>query len=250
MRGRAIPLSRPRRMVADLMYFAAGVPTVPVQRRMNLAPLVAARNAAADRPAWTAIFTKAYALVAADVPELRRAYVKFPWAHLYEYPASAAYVTVERDYGGEKAVFGYRVKDPAALSIRQLADQLNYAATAPVEEVKTFRRALAVAGYPRPVRRLLLWIALNVGRQRANYAGTFAVSVYSGLGAESLHPLSPWTTLLNYGVIAADGGCDVRVVYDHRVLDGANVARALAKLEAVLCGPVVAELRGARAKAA
>ena len=83
-------------------------------------------------------------LVAADVPDLRRAYVKFPWAHLYEYPASAAYVTVERDYRGEKAVFGYRIKDPAALSIRQIADHLKYAATAPVEEVKTFRRALTV----------------------------------------------------------------------------------------------------------
>ena len=243
MRGRALALSRPRRLVADLMYFAAGVPTVPVQRRMGLAPVVAARNATPDRPSWTAIFTRAYALVAAEVPDLRRAYVKFPWHHLYEYPASTAYVTVERDYRGEKAVLGYRVKDPAALSIRQIADQLDYAATAPVDEVKTFRRALALAGYPRPVRRLLLWLALNIGRQRANYAGTFAVSVYSGLGAESLHPLSPWTTLLNYGVIAADGGCDVRVVYDHRVIDGANVARVLARLEAVLCGPIVEELR-------
>src|SRR5438445_1735989 len=86
MRGRAIPLSRPRRMVADLMHFAAGVPTVPVQRRMSLAPVVAARSACAERPSWTAIFTKAYALVAAEFPELRRAYVKFPWPQFYEYP--------------------------------------------------------------------------------------------------------------------------------------------------------------------
>ncbi|MFO0803143.1 MAG: hypothetical protein U0791_08500 [Gemmataceae bacterium] len=178
------------------------------------------------------------------MPELRRAYVKLPWPHLYEYPGSVANITVERDYGGEKAVFGYRIKDPAALSIRQLADDLKYAATAAVDEVKTFRRALNVAGYPRPIRRLLWWLVLNIGRQRANYAGTFAVSVYSGLGAESLHPLSPWTTLLNYGVIAADGGCDVRIIYDHRVLDGANVARAMAKLEGVLRGTIVDELRG------
>ena len=31
------------------------------------------------------------------------------------------------------------------------------------------------------------------------------MSVYSGLGAESLHPLSPLTTTLNYGVIRPDG---------------------------------------------
>ena len=30
MRGRMIPLSLPRRMVLDLLYFARGVPTVPV----------------------------------------------------------------------------------------------------------------------------------------------------------------------------------------------------------------------------
>jgi hypothetical protein len=250
MRGRSIPLSKPRRMVADLMHFAAGVPTVPVQRRMNLSEVVAARAAAPDRPSWTAIFTKAYALVAAEVPELRRAYCKFPWPHLYEYPASAANVTVEREYEGERAVFGYRVKDPARLSIAELAAELKFAATAPVEQIKTFRRALTVAGYPRPIRRVLWWLALNIGRQRANYAGTFAVSVYSGLGAESLHPLSPWTTLLNYGVIAPDGGCDVRIIYDHRVMDGANVARALAKLEGVLRGPIVEELSGMKSRAA
>ena len=85
-----------------------------------------------------------------------------------------------------------------------------------------------------PVCRLLWWFGLNIGRQRANYFGTFGVSVYSALGAESLHPLSPLTSTLNYGVIAADGTTDVRVVYDHRVTDGATVARALARLEEVL----------------
>ena len=66
------------------------------------------------------------------------------------------------------------------------------------------RRAEMLAEHDH-IRRALMWVALNVGRQRANFVGTFAVSVYSGLGAESLHPLSVWTTLLNYGVIAPDG---------------------------------------------
>ena len=250
MRGRAIPLSRPRRLIADLMHFASSVPTVPVQRRMKLAPVVAARNASADRPSWTAIFVKAFALVAADVPDLRRAYVKFPWPQLYEYPASVASVAIEREYQGEQAVLGLRLKDPAAMSIAQISQHLRHATTAPVEEIKPFQRALKVAGYPRPLRRLLWWLGLNIGRQRANYFGTFAVSVYSALGAESLHPLWPCTALLNYGVIAPDGTCDVRIVYDHRVMDGANVARALAKLEEVLCGVIVEELRESMTRAA
>jgi pyruvate/2-oxoglutarate dehydrogenase complex dihydrolipoamide acyltransferase (E2) component len=35
----------------------------------------------------------------------------------------------------------------------------------------------------------------------------------------------------------------VRVVYDHRVMDGAVVARALGRMEEVLTGPIVDELR-------
>ena len=72
--------------------------------------------------------------------------------------------------------------------------------------------------------------------------GTFGVSVYSGLGAESLHPISPLTTTLNYGTVEKDGAVTVRVVYDHRVVDGATVARALACLEEVLNQEIVAEL--------
>src|SRR5438477_401448 len=81
---------------------------------------------------------------------------------------------------------------------------------------------------PRPLRRFLWWAVLNLsGPQRALRMGTFGVTAYSALGAESLHPISPLTTTLTYGVIAPDGGVTVRVTYDHRVLDGAAVARAL-----------------------
>ena len=72
--------------------------------------------------------------------------------------------------------------------------------------------------------------------------GTFGVSVYAGLGAEGLHPLSPLTSTLNYGVIQADGTVSVRITYDHRVVDGARVARALGRLETILNREIVAEL--------
>ena len=97
---------------------------------------------------------------------------------------------------------------------------------------------------PLPVRRFLWWLGLNIGRQRGNYFGTFALTVYSGLGAQSLHPLSPLTTALNYGVIEPDGSVDVRIIYDHRVMDGATVARALERLEGELSSSILAQLRG------
>jgi hypothetical protein len=250
LRGVVVPLSRPRRLICDLLHFAAGVPTVPVQRRMRLAPVVAARRALAGRPPWTAVFAKGLALVAAEFPELRRAYCKFPWPHLYEYPTSVAAITVERDYRGERAVFTVRVKDPARRAVAEIAAAIRAGTTTPVEEVKDFRRSLFVSGLPRPLRRLVWWVGLNVGRQRANYFGTFGISVYSALGAESLHPLTPLTTTLNYGVFAPDGSLDVRLVYDHRVTDGATIARALARLEEVMNTTLRDELSAATARVA
>jgi hypothetical protein len=242
--GRNLPLSLPRRFICDLVHFARKVPTVPVQRSMNLAALVAARQAAEAPPSWCALFTKAYAFVAASRPELRRAYLSFPRPHLYEHPGNVASVAVERDLDGEDAVLFGHVNSPETKGLRELDALLRRFKEEPVGGISLFRRALQINRLPRPLRRLVWWVGLNaVGRKRAHYFGTFAVSVYSGLGAASLHPLSPLTTTLNYGVIGADGRVDVRLIYDHRVLDGATVARALADLERVLTCEVLAELR-------
>ena len=105
-----------------------------------------------------------------------------------------------------------------------------------------FHKMMHLARFPRPVRRLLLWLGLNLPRTRPGQFGTFGLSVYSSLGAESLHPLSTLTTTLNYGVIESDGTVFVRIIYDHRVLDGAMIARVLERLEKVLLGPILAEL--------
>ena len=243
MRGRAIGLSVPRRMVIDFLHFARSVPTVPVQKRMSIAALVAARAACRDRPRWTAIFTKAFALVAEEVPELRRSYVKLPWPHLYEYPTSKANIIIERDYRGEPALCPVSIKDPAHQPLGDIGGLLQQAALAPLETIKDFRRWRQLARLPRPLRRTLWWIGLNIGRQRGNFFGTFGVSVYSALHAESLHPLSPLTALLNYGVMTRDGDLDVRIIYDHRVMDGATIARALGRMEELLNSVILEEVR-------
>jgi hypothetical protein len=244
MRGRMIRLSVPRRIVGDLLYFARGIPTVPVQKRMSLGPLAAARAACRERPRWTTLFTKGYALMAREFPEFRRAFVKLPWPHLYEYPASNATVILERDYHGELGLFSISIKEPARQSLRDIGRQLDHAATAPIEEIKDFRRTIQFTRLPLPLRRAFWWLCLNIGRQRGNYFGTFGVSVYSALQAESLHPLSPLTTLLNYGVMNSDNVVDVRIIYDHRVMDGATVARALARLEQILNSAIKDEVAG------
>jgi hypothetical protein len=242
--GRSLPLSLPRRFICDLVHFARRVPSVPVQRRMNLAAVVEARAATVARPSWCAIFTKAYGFVAAAYPELRRSYLSFPSPHLYEHPINVASIAVERRFGNEDAVFFGHVNSPETRILLDLDAQLRSFKEQPIESIGSFRRTLRISSWPRPIRRLAWWIGLNAwGRKRAHYMGTFGVSVYAGLGATSLHPLSPLTSTLNYGVIDSDGSVDVRVIYDHRVLDGATVARALQNLEEILNGEILNELR-------
>jgi hypothetical protein len=243
MRGRGIKLSIQRRMVIDFLHFASAVPTVPVQKHMSLGELAAARAACHSRPKWTAIFVKAFALVAQEVPELRRAYVKLPWPHLYEFPTSKAVIMIERDYQGEPALCPISVKDPASQPLSAIGELVEHTSTAPLENLKEFQRWKRIARMPRPLRRLLWWMGLNIGRQRGNFFGTFAVSVYSALNAESLHPLSTYTGLLNYGVIDGNGNVTARIIYDHRVMDGAIVARALQRMEIILNSVILEEIQ-------
>ena len=189
------------------------------------------------------MFVKAFALAADEIPQLRRAYVKLLFPHLYEYPTSKASIMIERDYRGEPALCPVSVKDPSHQPLSAIGDVLDHAGSIPLEKLKEFQRWKRLTQIPRPLRRLLWWIGLNIGRQRGNFFGTFGVSVYSALNAESLHPMSPLTALLNYGVIDKSGRVTARIMYDHRVMDGATIARALRRMEEILNSVILEEVR-------
>src|SRR5205823_4346706 len=88
------------------------------------------------------------------------------------------------------------------------------------------------------------WLSLHwSGAKRAKRMGTMGLSVYAGLGASSLHPLSPLSYVLNYGVMDDAGRIEVRLIYDHRIVDGATIARALTTMEEIMLGPIQNELR-------
>jgi hypothetical protein len=242
--GRSLALSLPRKLVCDLLHFAHKVPTVPVQRVFNVAAVDALRNQLPVRPSWCVLFIKAYAQVAAEMPVLRRSYMSFPWVRLYEHFTNVASVAVERQYEGEPAVFFARIESPEKFGILELDERLRNYKEAPIESIADFHNTLNLTRLPRFLRRLGWWYLTQVeGLGKSTWLGTFGVSVYSSLGAESLHPMSPITTALNYGVIQKNGDVSVRVVYDHRVMDGSTVARALGRLEEVLVQDIYAELQ-------
>jgi hypothetical protein len=174
-----------------------------------------------------------------------------PTPHLYEHPDNIASVAIGRQLEGEDGVLFAHFFRPEDQPLTQLEGHLNRFKTAPINSVSTFRQAWRISQLPLPLRRFMWWAGLNLsGGIRARHLGTFGMSVYSGLGADSLHPLSPLTTTLNYGPIRPNGWVDVRLVYDHRVLDGATVAKALGRLEAVLTGQIMTELTGLARQAA
>ena len=121
--------------------------------------------------------------------------------------------------------------------------------TTPIDASPDFAWSMRMTRLPRFLRRFAWWYVTQFrGFRKALWMGTFGVSVYSSLGAESLHPISPLTTLLNYGIIHPSGEVTVRIVYDHRVMDGATIARALIRLEHVLNEDILAELKSLAAK--
>jgi hypothetical protein len=242
-KGNNLPITGPRRFIIDLVHFARQVPSTPVCRRINISALFEARANHPSRPSWSLLFMKAYSLVGAANPPLRRALLQFPWLRLYEHPSMNCALAIERSYNGEPGIFVGLFRAPEQQTITQLQEALTWYKQQPLEKVGIYRRAMRVSRAPTPVRRLLWWSTLNIsGFKRAKRFGTFGLTSYGALGAESLHPISPLTTTLTYGPISVKGKVVVKLIYDHRVLDGAFIARRLRDIETALNGPIREEL--------
>ncbi|MBM3982171.1 MAG: hypothetical protein FJ304_18285 [Planctomycetes bacterium] len=242
-RGFAIPLTPIRRLMTDMLRISKKLPLTAIERTMPLADVIAARQGAAVRPSWFAIFIKAYGAVSARRPELRQSYLTWPYERVYQHTCTVATLAVARQLGTEEGVLAYKIRSPEQLTLAEIDASIRYARTEPVEQVGDFRRSLRLARMPRLVRRLGWGLVLNVsGRLRQKHAGTFGITAVSALGSSSLSLLSPLTTTLTYGVFAPDGRVNVRMFFDHRVMDGVAPAAAMEELEAELRGPVRAEL--------
>jgi len=233
---------------------AQEIPLFPVERTMPLGPLAAARaavgkTASVEHPAgttrigWAAVFLKAYALVSREMPVLRTWLVRgFPGPRLATAAESVATLAVNRVEDGEDRLFWARLAAPDAKSLPEIQQFIVDCATKPVEEM--FKRQLQLEMVPGFLRRTILrWNMNSFSRKRATRIGTFSLSTLAGMGATNRFHPTICTTSLSYAPLDDDGNCLVTIIADHRVLDGAVVARALARLEEVLCHEMLAELR-------
>jgi hypothetical protein len=245
--GRSLRISPFRRLVIDLMHFSRKVPSVTVDRRMNLAELLLARKACTPRPSWCAIFAKAFAIVARQRPELRQSYMSLPWARIYEHPRNIAAFNIDRQYGNERIVLYTHIRQPENRSLSELDELVRHQKEAPLETINSFRRAMRLAALPGPLRRLVWWLTLNLfGRRRSHNFGTFGLTSTASYGAGILNIIPVLTSTLHYGLFDEHGSLDMRMCFDHRVLDGASAAQALCELETVLQNEILDELRSMR----
>jgi hypothetical protein len=242
-RGKRLPISPARRFVLELMHHAKQVPSLPLARDTDVSTLIEARRRA--DVSWTAVFMKAYGLVARMIPELRRTYVRWPWPHYYEHPVSECALLVEREFEGENVILASKVRGPENGSLRSIDEAIRRYRNKPVLEVSAYRQILRLGRMPGFLRRFLMWQTLNTsGYAKSKRLGTFAISSLGNLGVEQMHPLCPLTTYLTFGPIADSGIVNVKIVYDHRVMDGRTVGRALVELEQVLQTQLRSELEG------
>lgn len=243
-KGVVFPLSVPRRLIADLLHFANRVPSIPLSRLMDVSSLIAARRSHPARPSWSVIFMKAYAQVAVEHPPLRRALLEWPLERIYEHPQTNCSLAIERSFEGEEGVFFGMFRAPEGQTLGELQRSLIEFKTTPLMEIGFFRRMVRISRLPTPIRRFLWSVSLNLsGRARSKRFGTFGVTTLGGRGVEQIHPLSPLTSTLTFGPIDPKGKVTVKIIYDHRVLDGAYVARRLVDLEQILNGAILEELR-------
>ena len=80
-------------------------------------------------------------------------------------------------------------------------------------------------------------------RRRVSNLGTFAMSITNVGDSGGLGLIGPFTSLLGYGEQRRTGEARMVCSFDHRVMDGMLMFRAMAELEAELEGPITDELR-------
>jgi hypothetical protein len=193
-------------------------------------------------PTWSGIFTKAFALVAARVPAFRTSYLTFPWPRFYEHFTIIVTLNIDRQFADERVVLYAHIVSPENLTSWEIDAIIQDQQRQPEDNIPSYCHAVRLSRIPWPFRRLLWWAATNfLGPIRCQFFGTFVVSSLGSQGAGITHLVPLLTSQLHYGMFDSPGGLEVRLSFDHRVLDGAVAAQGIADLEGFLIGAMVCE---------
>ncbi len=243
-RGRNVPFSLPRRWVNDLLHFAKKVPLVSGERHLRVRSMMELRRRTKNPPTWSALMIKAISKVSVGIPELRRAYMPYPWPHIYEAPHSVAAVVFDRVYEGEHAAFIAPIMYPERRSLAEIAAKTEALRTDPIENHGALRRLVRTAKLPWPLRRAVWNIGMyGSGYMRACNFGTFAINSLAGMRGRMLQSMCPITSHFYYGLPHKVDGMLFQVAFDHRVFDVYTMMRLANEIEAEFNGELLEEVK-------
>jgi hypothetical protein len=236
-----VPLHR--RWMSDIVHFGRQSHVVAGNWTVNVAAAAAARKRAHPPVGWGAIWVKAMAIAARKWPELRSAFLPYPWPHIYLHPHAVATLVVEREWNGRPAVFFDQVQRPETLALAELDIILKGLRRRPVESVGGYRRLVRFSRLPWIIRRPVWSFALRwSGRLRSRYFGTYSVHSFPVRGAQVMQSTTPISFSLIYGFPDAGGNVLVQLMMDHRIVDGLTAHRIVRAIEAAMKEDIVAEL--------
>lgn len=199
--------------VARKMTASAAIPQFTIYRDLDLDTVVPHRG----RRTWTTVLTRAFACVLRDMPELNA-----QWVDEANQPLETVAIALAVDT--DRGLLAPVLSDPDAAGV----DELDHSIRDLVQRARSGK--------------------LTVDELSATASST--VSNLGGLGVESFNALltPPQATALSLGsvgprLVPVLGGietrtsCTVGLTVDHRVADGADAARALEALQALLRNP-------------
>jgi len=232
--------------MSDVVHFGKKSHVVAGNWTIDVSPVAVARKLRCPPVGWGAIWVKAVALAGRKWPELRTAYLPFPWPRLYLHPHGVATMVVERAWNGRPAVFFDQIRHPERLSLMEIDIILRGLKRRPVESVGGYRRLIRFSRLPSIVRRAVWSFALRwSGRLRSEYFGTYSVHSFPVRRAQVMQSTTPISFSLIYGLIDPGGNMLVQLLMDHRILDGLTSHRIMLAIEAAMKEEIVAELTAA-----
>lgn len=243
-RGKRLALSNGRRLIDDVTRIAARIPAVGISGQFDLKSLDKLRRQSRPKISWNVLYLKAYALVAAENPELGQVFVNFPWPHVYQHHSVVGMMTINREFEGNDRLFFARFNNPQLESLASIQEKYDHFRRTPVTDIRQFRHQIRFAKMPRLLRRLGWWVMFELWpEKRASHVGTIGMSFSGYRGVYGNQHLGPLTSILGIDPFPADGVARSVLTFDHRILDGIPAADVLQKIHQRLVGQVQTELQ-------
>jgi pyruvate/2-oxoglutarate dehydrogenase complex dihydrolipoamide acyltransferase (E2) component len=192
----------------------------------------------------TSIMLKAISVAQRNHPATRT--TSTPWGQVLQLNDVAAGFTVEKFIEGEPAVFFGLIKDSDTKSLVDISKEVTEYAVKEPADLPQLNTEERFSRFPWLARQFIIWLGLIFPAVRLRYLGaTFGFSSLGKLGVQAVIP--PCVSAITFGMglvveraVVRDGKIVVRPIatlvvnFDHRLIDGAPVARFMLEFKQLL----------------